>query len=227
MRAMQRALWSHGLQVRGVLVPEPDDAVPGFPDGRPARALLPVGTVGSSLWPAFSVSPESRDGRAHPLDRWSRRIGDEVARSFGAIALYPFGGPPHHPFLRWVQRAGALTSSPLGLLIDPVYGLWHAYRFALVLDRVPEGLESRPPMSGPCADCLARPCLSGCPVQAFDGTRYDVAACVRHLGDASSTCLATGCRARRSCPVGARYGYRLEHEQFHLAAFLASHRTIR
>ena len=57
---------------------------------------------------------------------------DPLARSVGAMALYPFDGPPYRPFQRWAMRAEPVAPSPLGLFIHPEYGLWHAYRAALV-----------------------------------------------------------------------------------------------
>jgi hypothetical protein len=101
--------------------------------------LVLLGNVGSSLWPAFSISPEYRDGRENPLDRWSRRVGHDLAARFDGQALFPFGGPPYQPFLRWAARAETVHGSTLGMLIHPRYGLWHAHRFALAL---PESLAS-------------------------------------------------------------------------------------
>ena len=83
----------HGLVLRGVLDPTADDRWPALPSGEAARLWL-VGAVGSSLWAAFSASPEACDGQDDPLDRWSRRIGEHWAQRLGGVALFPFGGPP-------------------------------------------------------------------------------------------------------------------------------------
>jgi epoxyqueuosine reductase len=43
--------------------------------------------------------PEFTDGRPDPIDRWSRRVIGHMACDLGAKALFPFGGPPWHPFI--------------------------------------------------------------------------------------------------------------------------------
>ena len=94
-------------------------------------AIVLVGMAGRDGWPAFAASAEARDGADHPLDRWSRRVIDALARDLGAVALYPFGGPPHWPFQQWARRAEPVHPSPIGILIHPAHGLWHSYRGAL------------------------------------------------------------------------------------------------
>lgn len=141
--------------------------------------LLLLGWTGPAHWPRFTITPEYHDGAPDPLDRWSRRIVGALAESFGAMPLFPFGGPPHLPFLRWARHAEPVHPSPIGLLIHPEHGLWHNWRGALAfstwLDLPPS--EPRP---SPCATCAARPCTaheeiddarSACPI----GTPYSAA----------------------------------------------------
>ncbi|GMQ77036.1 MAG: 4Fe-4S dicluster domain-containing protein [Gammaproteobacteria bacterium] len=114
-------------------------------DGREVGTLVLVGVVGGSCWDTFQAAAESRQS-PHPLDRWSRRVVTELAAELGAEALFPFGGPPYLPFLRWAQRAEAVHPSPIGPLIHPDYGLWHAYRGALAFAQsidLPPADESR------------------------------------------------------------------------------------
>ena len=99
------------------------------------RTIVLAGMAGRDGWPAFAASAEARDGADHPLDRWSRRVIDALARDLGAVALYPFGGPPHWPFQQWARRAEPVHPSPIGILIHPAYGLWHSYRGALGIRR--------------------------------------------------------------------------------------------
>ena len=87
--------------------------------------------AGREGWGAFAASPEAHDGLEHPLDRFSRRVIEALARDLGALALFPFGGPPYWPFQQWARRAEPVHPSPIGLLIHPRYGLWHSYRGAL------------------------------------------------------------------------------------------------
>jgi hypothetical protein len=213
----------HGLALRGTFAPRAEDAVPPVAEGVPARTLVLLGNVGSSLWPAFSTSPEFADGRADPLDRWSRRVGEELAGRCGGRALFPFGGPPHHPFQRWALRTGVLFTSPVGILVDAQCGLWHAFRFAIAL---PEQVEETAPAAvSPCLTCSARPCLTTCPVGAFVEGEYRHAQCVDYLvANPDAECWRSGCLARQDCPVGQAHGYLPEQANFHMSAFVAKSR---
>ena len=223
-KAVCDAIEAAGLVVRGAFRPEAGDAVPGLPDGRASGTLVLVGNAGSDMWTAFRCSPEFASGE-HRLDRWSRRVIEGLAARFGASALFPFGGPPFLPFLRWARRAETLHPSPIGPLIHPRYGLWHAYRGALSFAgrlELPEvGAEP-----SPCATCRDRPCLDACPVGAFTVSGYDVPACVEHVASpAGCSCLMQGCLARRACPVGREYRYVPAQAEFHMRAFLAARRA--
>jgi epoxyqueuosine reductase QueG len=152
------------------------------------------------------------------MDDWTRSTVDALAAEFAARAVYPFDRP-YHPFLTWARRGGGGHVSPLGLNIHPRYGLWHAYRAALLF---PVAFDLPPLAAGdhPCDSCATRPCLSACPVAAFDGTYYDVKACGRHiLTDPGQACMTTGCKARLACPIGAAYRYEPEQMAFHMEAF--------
>jgi hypothetical protein len=214
-----------GLSLRGGFHPAPEDGAPPLPGGQAPGTVILVGNVGSGMWATFAAAPEAGDGRPHPLNRWTERVVGQVAVETGAMALFPFGGPPYLPFQRWAMRAEAVAPSPLGILIHPDYGLWHAYRAALAfaarIDLPPRRARPRP-----CDSCIGRPCLAACPVRAFSAGGYDVAACVGHVDSAAGTeCREGGCLARRACPVGAGFAYRREQHRFHMAAFLAGNRA--
>ena len=227
-RAMlSAALQAHGLHVRGGFCPDPAEGL-HLPDGRAAAVLWLVGNVGGSFWDTFAASPFAGDGQAHPLDRWSRHVGDTLAQEYGGLALYPFTGPPeqpaYHPFQQWAARSEPVHTSPLMLRIHPQYGLWHAYRFALVfptlepLDR--EALRAPAQGESPCLRCADQPCLNACPVDAFDGQAFAVQRCNTHLHSPSgSHCMEAGCEARNACPVGAELRYAPAQKAFHMAAF--------
>lgn len=201
-----------------------DGTLPPAGSGQPARALVLVGVAGSGFWPVFRASPEYSDQQNDPLDRWSRRIGNSIANWLDASCVFPFDGPPYQPFLTWAQRAEALHRSRLGMMMHPEYGLWHAYRFALLfavpLSDMPAAVI-RPDI---CAACEAQPCLKACPVDAFSESGYDVAACYRHLRDnPMAECHTDGCIARRACPQATAYRYEAEHAAFHMTAFARAH----
>lgn len=204
-----------GLALRGAFHPE-------AADGIDAGTLVLLGFAGGIGWPVFAASAEAADGRPDPLDRWSRRVVDALAASCGGGALYPFGGPPWHPFQRWAMRAEPVHPSPLGLLIHPDWGLWHSYRGAIALSRR-IALPPPAPRASPCATCAGRPCLSACPVGAFSAAGYDVDACAGHLAaPPGADCLGGGCLARHACPVGAAQRPGAAQAGFHMRAFSRS-----
>lgn len=218
---LETGLASNGLQLLGQLNANHGVFLPDLLPGKPAAALVLVGHVGSSLWPIFSASSEYLDGRPDSLDRWSRRIGDSLALESGGRALYPFDGPPFHPFQGWAKRARALHQSPLGILIDSEFGLWHAWRFALAL---PDVLAPGPrhEAESPCVDCSAKPCVSACPADATRESGFAHEDCIRHLQSASGeSCRADGCLSRAACPVAQHLRYVPEHGRFHMLAFVS------
>ncbi len=218
---IEDALRTAGLTPRGAFHPEPQDGVPDIASGRPALTLVLAGNAGPAMWAAFSVQ---RDPAVDLLDDWSLDLLEPLARSFGARALFPFQ-KPYLPFQRWAQKAEPCHASPLGMFIHPDHGLWHGYRGALALaDLLPLPATDR--RSSPCDDCPDRPCLTSCPVAAFTDTGYDVPACARHLDSpAGADCMELGCRARRACPQGQAAGYQPAQANFHMRAFLKSHRV--
>ncbi|MGA2777368.1 MAG: ferredoxin [Steroidobacteraceae bacterium] len=217
--ALCRRAQALGLAVRGAFHPEPrefDAVLPGIAVG----TIMLLGFTASHQWEFFRCSAEASDGKPDPLDRWSRRIVGLLAAEFGAIELYPNGRAPQLPFQRLAARCEPVHQSPIGLLIHAHWGLWHAYRGALVLpDRI--DLPGVAPSRDPCAGCAAKPCLSACPVAAFRSGSFDVEACVNHVrSGAGVDCREHGCLARRACPVGAQFRYAQDQARFHMQAFL-------
>ncbi len=162
------------------------------------------------------------------MDRWSQSIGDALAQQYGGVAVYPSDGPPYAPFQQWATRAEPLQPSPLLLRMHPSWGLWHAYRFALLLPELSVGdagtlLAAAAPSVDPdiCRNCDGQPCLQACPVDAFRAGAYDVGACASHLhGPTGADCMQDGCLARRACPVAPALRYAPAHAAFHMQAFI-------
>lgn len=226
LSGIETALAPHGLVARGGFVPEPSDGVPACADGRPAVSVVLVGNVGPAMWRAFGAAGPHAGPRAgdHPLNAWSERVISGAAADLGASPLFPFTGPPFLPFQRWAQKADAVHPSPLGILIHPDYGLWHAYRgalaFAEAIDFGPR--DARP---SPCESCADRPCLSACPVSAFGSRGYDVQACLGHVtASQGDECRDGGCLARHACPVGTGYRYERAQTRFHMKAFVGANK---
>ena len=206
-----------GLVPRGALVLMDGERGGSLAD---IRTIVLAGMAGRDGWSAFAASPEASDGLDDPLDRWSRRVIEALARELGAQALFPFGGLPFWPFQQWARRAEPVHPSPIGILIHPRYGLWHSYRGALGF-REAFDIPELTVVPSPCESCSGRWCLKTCPVGAFSGADYDVTACVGHLQSAAGgDCMGGGCRARRACPVGAEHAYGVEQANFIMRAFL-------
>lgn len=217
--SITQALNALGLLLRGGFKPTPDDALPMLANGQATGTLLMVGNAGPAMWSAFSASPQATDGQPHPLNRWTRQHVDAIAQAAGGVALYPFDATPVWPFQRWAARAEPVFPSPLGLLIHPQYGLWHAYRAAILVG-ADLNLPAPAPSASPCATCADKPCLSACPVGAFSTKGYDVPVCASHLTlPAGQDCRDGGCLARRACPVGVDYAQAPAQNAFHMQAF--------
>src|SRR4029079_14149017 len=138
------------------------------PSGTPARSVLLVGQAGGAPWPHFlkwrGAQPADLED---PLYSWSREVIGAVAEKFEARAVSP-SDRPYLPFQQWAMRAEGLKPSPLGLLIHPQYGLWQAFRGALLF-RQSMAFAPLQENGHPCDVCASKPCLSACPVDAFDG----------------------------------------------------------
>ena len=245
----------YGLIPRGGFYPAVEDTAPQvWRDGEwvAAKYLLLIGNAGSAMWTHFERSAEYEDKKPDPLNRWSQRIGENLARQFSARAVFPFGETPPRPFLKWAKKAEGLHNSKLGMLIHPRYGLWHAYRFALAFAEIPSDAFAQPPPAAAkksakqfanprpaappisaapslpaediCQSCDA-PCLRACPVDAFAENNYAVETCANYLQSRpQSECMRGGCLARVACPY-AEYRYEPPHAAFHMHMFAAALRA--
>lgn len=197
------------LAVLGGFACDGDESLPAG-----TRTLLMLGPLEPGFWPNLQGQPEW--GGPDPVDRWSRRVIGTLACGLGAKALFPFGGPPYHPFYQWALRTGRVWDSPVRLLVHQEQGLLVSFRGALALK---EALDLPPSSARPCDTC-ARPCLDACPVGALSGVGYDVPACHAFLDTpAGAGCMEQGCAARRACPLSAAYARLLEQSAYHMRQF--------
>lgn len=199
----------HRLAVLGGFAAGPGD---GLPQG--TRTLLLVGP-GAGFWPHLTAQAEWDDGQPHPIDRWSRRVIGGVACDLGGKALFPFTGPPYHPFFQWALRSGRVWQSPVRLLVHADQGLWISFRGALALK---QAVDLPPPAPRPCDTCVGQPCLTACPVGALGAQGYDVPACHAYL-DTGPACLSQGCAVRAACPVSQQYDRMPEQSAHHMGCF--------
>lgn len=208
--ALTARLEAERLEILGGFAVEPEEE--GFPAG--TRTLLLLGPREPGFWAHLTAQPEW--GGPDPVDRWSRRVIGRIACDLGAKALFPFGGPPWHPFYRWALRTGRVWESPVRLLVHAGLGLMVSFRGALAL-REPADLP--PAGTKPCEGCAA-PCLSACPAGALGAGGYDVPACHAWLDRAEGAeCMAGGCLVRRACPVSQSYARLPEQSAYHMGQF--------
>jgi ferredoxin len=236
---LAKQLHTHGLKLLSVI--QYDAAEPGLTKQdsvlSTGQSLVLIGNSCEGMWPAFNSSEEYLSGETDPLDRWSLRLGEQFARQYNGRAIYPFTGPPFQPFLSWAQANGDSFQSPLGLHIHRQHGLWHGYRFGLILelneptksklttnpltkDDLTKGRFSQPkPIDHPCITCI-QPCMQACPVGAFSSNGYDVVTCRTYVQqNPQVSCAQHGCAARLACPASPLGGYVAEQHQFHMAIF--------
>jgi len=213
------ALSANGLILRGGFTFADSEGVPNGPSGVPARSVLLVGQAGAAPWPYFLRWREQQSQAiANPLDSWSRKVIGAVAETFGARAVSP-SDKPYVPFQQWAMRAEGLKPSPLGILMHPQYGLWHAYRGALLFEEeLPlQAAEIAPHL---CDACVEKPCLKSCPVDAYSAEGFAYQSCMAHVRGANGEpCRSGGCLDRNACPYGTAYRYPPEVQTFHMAAF--------
>ncbi len=187
----------------------------------PVGTVVLIGNAGSAMWQPFQANPIAHDGLPNPLNRWIEQVVGSVAKKLGAQPAFAHEGPPFAPFLTWASQCDAVSPSPLGLFIHPDYGLWHAYRAALLFG-APLALPAPDKRASPCETCPDRPCTKACPVPGNDLIHNHVLGCAGSGLPEGENCRQHCCGSRRACPVGQAYMYDLAHRRFHMDAFLRS-----
>ena len=181
-----------------------------------SAAILLIAPDTRRFWPLLSRQPEAMDGKPDRVDRWSRRVLSHVATEIGAEALFPFDGPPWHPFMAWAIESGRAWSSPVGPLVHDRMGLWVSFRGAL---RVPHQTATTSEGVQPCRECT-KPCQSACPVGAMGQGDYDVIACRTHVASPGGATCRSGCLVRKACPIGVDFALHPDQAAHHMRAFI-------
>lgn len=185
-------------------------ALGGFHEDGKTTILL--GPLEPGFWSFVTDHPDFNGD--DPLDNWSSATISSLADDLKAHSVFPFGGPPHHPFIAWALRSGEVWTSPVGLLVHKDAGLLVSYRGGVVFNHV---IELPNPATSPCDSCTDTPCLTACPVSALSPDGYDVARCKAHM-DVDAGCRSA-CRVRMSCPVSQTYRRAPAQTAFHMEAF--------
>ena len=209
LKLVQRMVEEKGLDIIGYLNPDRSDNV--CPT---VRTILLIGPKEPYFWDVFKKSSEYRDKKENPLDRWSKKILEEIAMKLDARSFFPFEAP-FQPFIAWAKKCSTMGSSPVRLLVHKEKGLFISFRGALGIN---EYIEAQNKSKDICAPC-EKPCLTVCPVNALNQNAYDVERCKNYLRTPGGQDCKDGCLVRRSCPIGQNFRLR-EQSNFHMSAFL-------
>ena len=173
----------------------------------------------SGFWGHFKCDAEYSDGQPNPIDRWSKRIINQIAADHKGAAVFPSDGPPYEPFIAWATQSGRFWQSPTGMLVHDTAGLMISIRGAI---KVPLTSKRQREAASPCESCLELPCASVCPVSALSADHfYDVPICKTHLGTkAGLDCMTGGCLVRQICPISQSFNRPAEQSAFHMEAFM-------
>jgi epoxyqueuosine reductase len=181
------------------------------------HTLYLIGAAEPGFWTHLTSNAEWQDGAADPIDRWSQRVLTAAATELGAQPVFPFWGPPWHPFYRWALHSGQAWESPLRLLVHAEAGVFASYRGALKFHGTLPLPEAQP---RPCDSCADKPCLTACPATALTGDGYDLPSCHRFLDEpAGVDCMNDGCAVRRACPVSRSYARLPSLSAYHMRQF--------
>jgi hypothetical protein len=198
-----------------------------------SRSIVVIGNGGGDFWRAFSAfadrNPGSRD-RANPLDDFTREIIETevvpVVREAGArcLTVYPFmhGGPTLN-FIELAKLAGLGGPSIIGVVLNPTYGPWIAFRAALIVD-VDLDLPGDAVGFDPCPKCVPRSCVAACPATAVSyPAGWDIPKCLTHRIEVEADC-APRCHARVGCVIGPEHRYPDDELEYHQRRALAAMR---
>jgi len=183
--------------------------------------LLLIGHGGRRLWEEIQHRDQPTED---PFDDISVALTRQFLRDY-------LGDPPVHfiypetaiplPLQQLGMLAGWHHPSPLGVGINGVYGLWFAYRAAVLTTDV---LMPTLPMNeaSPCETCVERPCITACPADAVSTAgNFQAGACFSQRLMADSSC-GDRCHSRLACPYFVEHRYSDEQMGYHYGLSLAS-----
>lgn len=188
--------------------------------------VLLLGNGGRRFWEVWQAEQADYLSTADPLDDFSTAVGQAFLDQFLPPCrtkwLYPDQQMSRAiPLQQLGEAAGWAHPSPLGIGISAQFGLWFAYRAAVLLggDVVLPTRRQRVAVS-PCVSCETRPCVAACPAGAVrEVHRFDVSACVSHRVAEGSGC-AGQCVARLACPVAPEHRYSAAQMAYHYGVSL-------
>ncbi len=189
-----------------------------------ARSIIVIGNGGGDFWLALKKHAARHPGwfeREHPMDDFTRAVieGDIVAplRALGlrCSVTYPFiQDRSVLNFMELGKLAGLGGPSIIGVLVNPKYGPWIAFRAALLIDAE---IDAPGDAAGfdPCPRCIPRSCIAACPVQAVSfPAGWDIPRCLEHRVEVEPDC-AGKCHARVGCVLGPEHRYPDDELAYH------------
>jgi hypothetical protein len=189
-----------------------------------ARSVILIGNGGRDFWTSFMAFAAQHPGwlaRQHPLDDFTREIIESsllpavCGGDIEAKPIYPFlSTSPTVNFMLLGRLAGLAGPSLIGVVVNPVYGPWLAFRAALLvncdIDQPGNALNF-----DPCPSCTTRSCIAACPPGAVAyPAGWDIPRCVRYRVEAEADC-APRCHARAGCVLGPEHRYDDDELAYH------------
>ena len=167
-----------------------------------------------------------RPASAQSLDRAGGRCGRGARRGYCALSLRRRPGLAL-PALGAMRRARLCVahraSDPSGIWALACLSRGPPVGGARLLD----SRRQRPPSLRDLSRQALPLDLPGRRLRPEAGVRYAVPTCLNHLEvPVGQDCLATGCLARRACPVGAEWRSEPTQAGFHMRAFLRAGRGL-
>jgi epoxyqueuosine reductase len=198
-----------------------------------AHSIIVIGNGGGAFWRAFTEHAAQHSGwrdRQNPLDDFTRAIIDRevvgAARASGVrcTPVYPFmNGGATLNFMELAKLAGLAGRSIIGVVVNPVYGPWVAFRASILVD-VDIDIPGEALGFDPCPTCQTRSCISSCPAKAVAfPAGWDIPRCLTHRVEVEADC-AMRCHARTGCVLGPDHRYPEEELAYHQMRALRSMR---
>ena len=185
-----------------------------------ARSIILLANGGGDFWRAYKTHMAAHPGwaeRADPLDDFTRTVVEDlIAPAAGdCTAVYPFiAGGATLNFMELGKLAGMAGPSVLGVVVNPVYGPWIAFRAALL---VAHEIDEAGAATGfdPCPTCVPRSCISACPAGAVTHPAgWNIPGCLTYRVEQQAVC-APRCHARAACVIGPEYRYPDDELEYH------------
>ena len=184
--------------------------------------LCMIGHGGQKLWTKLK---QPLDVQQHPIDHYTMtavaQFSAKTLQDDNVIILYP-SNEIVAPLQRMGRALQLTHQSLLGIDIHAEYGLWFAYRCALLTKaEIPEVLPS--PFPSPCEDCQAKPCQTACPAGAVvqTGQEFKLSSCLDYRRTKTSSCVDR-CLSRLACPVGHEHRYSPEQLRYHMGGLVST-----